>query len=493
MKKIFTVFLLFVFHLTSFTNAYASGEETVDMLRKKIQIMAADIQDTRKKVVGYKRSIRDIVNEAGAASTVVKHHVAETVPTKSKVGKPMLERAKKFKGGLLGVVGGAAVTGLLEAVGWVFEEGTFVKYKEPEYPPDEYDYCYTPQGGEQTCFAALGEAARSYVSYRDSIDTIYSWKYQYAQPNPARVYFQRCSRNNPNSCLSIEYNNLTKRLKQLEVKREKVTITDDQVGGIILGDYVDPVDSKYNDTSKHWKSNVVIAAYTEDPNGIGNEASDEMERKLDNAPPTPDGKPAPPGDSRYQNQEPTEDKPNQNDRSWEDTGGKADGESNPKTDPETGEPTGGQSISLQFPVFCEWAHSMCKWYDDWKVSDKVYKDHLKKTEEHQIDEKTFWQKVTDFFDWFKEQPETEEETERPEIDDQGIFNKTFDHVFSLSKQCPPDIPFTFESKYINGSFTFSMNWLCIIFTFLGYPLVFASHCVGIWILYEACIRKEMKW
>ncbi|WPO66391.1 hypothetical protein SDC64_10650 [Acinetobacter haemolyticus] len=466
-KKYLAIFLMFSIHMMPFNAARAaSGEETVDMLRKKIQIMSADIQDTRKKVVGYKRSIRDIVNEAGAASTVVKHHVAETVPTKSKVGKPMLERAKKFKGGLLGVVGGAAVTGLLEAVGWVFEEGTFVKYKEPEYPPDEYDYCYTPQGGQQTCFAALGEAARSYVSYRDSIDTIYSWKYQYAQPNPARVYFQRCSRNNPNSCLSIEYNNLTKRLKELEVKREKVTITDEHVGGIILGDYVDPVDSKHNDISKNWKSNVVVAAYTEDPNGIGNEASDEMERKLDNAPPTPDGKPAPPGDSRYQNQEPTEDKPNQNDRSWEDTGGKAEGESNPKTDPETGEQTGGQNISLQFPVFCEWAHKVCSWYDDWKVSDKVYKDHLKKTEEHQTDEKTFWQKVTDFFTFIKTN-DLDEDTEIEIDDDQ---TETVDTDIAFATGCPV-FPIQANWHGFTLDFTIDLTNMCDAFTTIVKPIV----------------------
>ncbi|MBO3656708.1 hypothetical protein [Acinetobacter haemolyticus] len=487
MKKIFTVFLLFVFHLTSFTNAYASGEETVDMLRKKIQIMAADIQDTRKKVVGYKRSIRDIVNEAGAASTVVKHHVAETVPTKSKVGKPMLERAKAFKGGIAGVLGGAAVTALIEAVGWVMEDGTFVKYKQDDSDPN-YQYKCKLDSSIQDSVTVCAQQLIDSSSYNPS-------KYLLSYSNCKRWSGQEYACDYKTKTNQTESHKVADRVpRQTEQpKPQKIPITDQDVGGIILGDYVDPVDEQYNDTSKKWKDGAVVAAYTEDPNGIGNDASDEMERKLDNAPPTPDGKPAPPGDPRYKNQEPTEDNPNQNDRSWEDAGGKADGESNPITDPETGEPTGGQSISLQFPVFCEWAHKVCSWYDDWKVSDKVYKDHLKKTEEHQTDEKTFWQKVTDFFDWFKEQPDTEEEPERPEIDDKGIFNKTFDHVFSLSKQCPPDIPFTFESKYINGSFTFSMNWLCIIFTFLGYPLVFASHCVGIWILYEACIRKEMKW
>lgn len=149
MKKIIVFLLSLTIALTPallITNAYASGEETVDMLRKKIQLMAADIQDTRKKVVGYKRSIRDIVNEAGAASTVVKNHVAETVPTKSKVGKPMLDRAKAYKVGIAGIVGGAAITGLIEAIGWVMEDGTYVKYKlnDPNDPASsQYLWRYT--------------------------------------------------------------------------------------------------------------------------------------------------------------------------------------------------------------------------------------------------------------------------------------------------------------------------------------------------------------
>lgn len=120
-------------------------------------------------------------------------------------------------------------------------------------------------------------------------------------------------------------------------------------------------------------------------------------------------------------------------------------------DPETGEK------GWKFPPFCSWATPVC-----------------------------------DFFQWFKEPPEKDDDQEDSDIDDKGIFSKTFDYVFSLSKQCPPDIPIDFETKYISGSFTFSLKWLCMIFTFLGYPIVFASHCTGIWILYEAVIRKEFR-
>lgn len=102
-------------------------------------------------------------------------------------------------------------------------------------------------------------------------------------------------------------------------------------------------------------------------------------------------------------------------------------------------------------------------------------------------------KLCDWLDWTKEMPEDPPEEEKPSINDKGIFNRTFDAVFSLGGECPPDYPFVFTSKYLNGNFTISLNWLCIIFTVLGYALIFLSNCIGLWILYETVIRKEIKW
>ncbi|WP_151793031.1 hypothetical protein [Acinetobacter seifertii] len=104
-----------------------------------------------------------------------------------------------------------------------------------------------------------------------------------------------------------------------------------------------------------------------------------------------------------------------------------------------------------------------------------------------------WAKyVCDFVDWYKEAPEKENEQPDQDIDDKGIFSRKFDTVFTLSKDCPPDIPFNLDAYYFQGSYTISLRWLCIIFTALGYPLMFVAHCTGIWILYEAVIRKEIR-
>lgn len=135
--------------------------------------------------------------------------------------------------------------------------------------------------------------------------------------------------------------------------------------------------------------------------------------------------------------------------------GKAETETETKNeDGTTGEPS-KSSTNFELPAFCDWASAVCEW-----------------------------------FDWTKETPDDVSETDQPDIDDQGIFTRKFDTVFSLSKDCPADIPFNLDTQYLKVSNTISLKWLCIIFTALGYPLVFASNCIGIWILYEAVIRRQ---
>lgn len=179
-----------------------------------------------------------------------------------------------------------------------------------------------------------------------------------------------------------------------------------------------------------------------------------------------------------------------------------------EVNPETGKGT------FKLPAFCEWASVMCAWYQKYQEDSKKTDQHREQEKDvwsqektardeektarqeekqHRDDEKSFWEKVTDWFDWTKEEPDDKQEPEQPEIDDKGIFSRTFDTVFSLSKQCPPDLPWSIDAYYFKGSYSINLNWLCMIFTFLGYPLVLASHCVGLWIMYEAVIRKEIKW
>lgn len=102
-------------------------------------------------------------------------------------------------------------------------------------------------------------------------------------------------------------------------------------------------------------------------------------------------------------------------------------------------------------------------------------------------------KLCDWLDWTQEDPQIDEQQEPEVPSDQGIFSRTFDFNFNFSGQCPPNYSFVMNTQYFGGQKTFDLSWLCMIFTFLGYPLVFLSHCLGFWIFYEVAARKEIKW
>lgn len=102
-------------------------------------------------------------------------------------------------------------------------------------------------------------------------------------------------------------------------------------------------------------------------------------------------------------------------------------------------------------------------------------------------------KLCDWLDWTKEEAEEEEPEEEENINDKGIFDRKFDLDFSLGGQCPPNLSWSMNNKYLSKTFEIDLGWACIFFTAIGYALIFLSNCLGIWIMYETVVRKEIKW
>lgn len=152
----------------------------------------------------------------------------------------------------------------------------------------------------------------------------------------------------------------------------------------MLGDgYTDPDPNFDNDLVNTGDWTGVEDAYKEDPSGIGNELNDELEDKAERAKPTPDNEPAQLGRlimikslqtmmTMIANGTKTVTRAKQKTR---------------KTDPETGDKTSDGKFTL--PKFCDWAFTVCEWYEDWQESDKKFHDHLDETSRHQSDEKSF--------------------------------------------------------------------------------------------------------
>lgn len=118
----------------------------------------------------------------------------------------------------------------------------------------------------------------------------------------------------------------------------------------------------------------------------------------------------------------------------------------------------GSTSSFQLPAFCNYASKLCDWLD-----------------------------------WTQQDLEEENTEELQPPSDQGIFDRVFNFNFNFGGQCPPNYTFVMNTQYFGGTKTFDLSWLCMIFTFLGYPLIFLSHCLGFWIFYEVAARKEFKW
>lgn len=465
-------------------------------LQRQIEI-AENNNNYSKKVYGKSaRMIQEEVPIPNSTKTevrdLIKRSIAVDTPTATKVGTPMLKRITHLaKTPGIQMVGVLAVTELIEAIGWVMKDGSYVKLKPISETPGPYLYIaeHSPDWTQVTYSASA--ACSAFVSHMKSAHDI---KLNYVG---IRVISGTEYCDYGGTSISINYQK-TKNpnydpQNPPEPDYEEIPLTPAVLGAMMLGTgYNDPVDpDKYNPIANTGGSTGVKEVYEHDSTGVGNEVAEDMDDKLRNAPDTDGGTSSYVGDPVYDSADLPADS-DAADRSWTEDGGTATGGTEQEVD-SGGNPTGNTSISLQFPLFCSWASKMCQWYDDWKASDKVYKDYMTKTEEHQTEEKSFWEDVKDWFDWTKEPVDEEPETEEEEPDTQGIFDRTFDTAFSLSKECPPDIPFSLETEFFSGSWNISMNWLCIIFTFLGYPLVFLSHCVGLWILYEAVVQREIKW
>lgn len=378
-------------------------------------------------------AVRKLVNGANQSAKVQVPVKASTLGSSVKM---------LIKGGLAS----AAIIAIVEGVGWVIEDGVVVKKNDPLGVPESIYIEATAYGFDSTKTFTTKNAAVSafllkYLGHSNftlGSHTLYS---TVNLPNNKKkaIYtsaYKHGTENTSTRVLVVIHG---------DVLPETVPISDSELGQAIIDSPSAPT--------------VIPDIY--DPNqATDTPARDASTTALDRAIPDSDTDVT------------TKPKPNKD----------TDGDGVPDTyDPELPD----EGTTTQIPAFCEWASTMCLWYER-------YLDDSKKLEEHHEEEKTFWQDVKDWFDWTKEPVDDEPQTEE-EPDTQGIFDRTFDTAFSLSKECPPDIPFSLETEFFSGSWNISMNWLCIIFTFLGYPLVFLSHCVGLWILYEAVVQREIKW
>ncbi|EOW2817036.1 virulence factor TspB C-terminal domain-related protein [Acinetobacter baumannii] len=363
-------------------------------------------EDYARRVYGRSaRSFTETDPVTAKTKTVTKIAIAEASPTASKVGSSMFKRVAFYaKNPGVQMVGVMAVTQLIEAIGWVMEDGAYVKKKpaDPEKADPSYEYFWSNGNGQAIKYATSIAAFNGHLAYLCSAgnwgtcpaqitstslssSTATSAVYSVTRINGSTVTYTMTRFKNP-----LYDPNAPKPPDQI------IPLTPELLGAAMMGEgYHDPVDSNIDSrVNTGLMNNSVADTYSHAGNGVGDELANDMDYQIKNAPLTPDGQPAPFGDPRYKTP-PTAEKPFSNDRSWRSDGGTADGKAEPIKDAD-GNPTGGQSISIEFPVFCEWAFTVCKWYDDWKKTDEWMKEdpEQKDPEKVEFDEDASAGKVT---------------------------------------------------------------------------------------------------
>lgn len=127
------------------------------------------------------------------------------------------------------------------------------------------------------------------------------------------------------------------------------------------------------------------------------------------------------------------------------------------TNPETGEVKPG-SISLDFPVFCSWAPSMCVLAQD--VTNFI----------------------TDVRDWVSSEPDFSEKQEEVEIDEPQQIDKdpsSFDiDYISFGNQCPTFEAYTVEVGSVSKTLTMDLKPLCDFATEVRPAILGVSYLIG---------------
>lgn len=148
-----------------------------------------------------------------------------------------------------------------------------------------------------------------------------------------------------------------------------------------------------------------------------------------------------------------------------------DGSTSTKT--ETSTQTKPKPETTDLPAFCEYAATLCTW--------------MNRDTEHKADEKSLWEKITEWFDWTKEEPDSENpdnevDVEEPEEFDTSIFSKD---RFNVSKSCPVAETHTISLSGISVDFSFDLTPICTVLEFARPALVACSYLYAAYIVIGA--------
>lgn len=438
-KTLLVFVISFSLYFNGFTLAYAGAAEKWEILENIYDATDQKVNVTAKKIT-----------QQAANSGVYKVNVPVTSSALGATAKSMLWTG----------VAVTALQALISAVGWVIDEGSQVIKKQKEEPPvDGYQYKSPAAHPDDAWWNKLSDAARHHITLMNLQDTVFQWYFVssgYKNGLPS-VTFYRCYRSDTSQCLGEEYNYLNRRVAQDVKPTEWIIVSDAELGDEIMGRGKEPKSSPTP------SPDIIIQAY--DPNnpvGLGEPAPKATDDALNSANPEPDTDPT--GE--------TKPKPNVD----------TDGDGKPDIyDPN--QPDVGQEFTL--PPACEWFPAAC---DFFKVQKQDNID-IKQNQQKQLEQdKTFFEKVTDFFDWSKEEP-VKEDPDIPEITDPTV-DMSVTHYIQSNAVCPQDreIPLSMGGQTLN--LIISYQPLCTVAQQFAPAVVLMSFLAGAFIITNTGRRAE---
>lgn len=384
-----------------------------------------------------------------------------------------------LKGGAVAVGAAIAMDQILDGVGWVIDEGGKVTKKNEGNYNGEYYWANSCHGEDSSCLRD-----QKYATAQQAFDvTFNSWKNEFYN-NATVSSCSYLSQSQYNCVVQIpsgsKYDvSVLKRgnpdYNPSAPPPENVPVSDGEMEDAFYNWFknnthsiTDPV-TTYIYSPKDSQGNALPKSPEgSDPSFGPNEITDEM---MDNYMEHRDANLQNPYTTSIQDSTQTDTTQNPDGSKTTTTtnpdGSKTTTRTDTKTDPDTGEvtttvtetttmPDGSTSTktetstqtkpnpdTTELPAFCEYAATLCTW--------------MNRDTEHKADEKSLWEKITEWFDWTKEEPDHKDEDTKVDVSEMDIPDvKT--NLFNASGQCPPDFSYPFPLP-TGGTYNITYSYL----------------------------------
>lgn len=321
---------------------------------------------------------------------------------------------------------GAAIYGIVEGVGWIIENGVVKKKVKEEYDSDAY--FFVPYLTDH--FPTPEQAVKDFLSSQCSIDhpqycSTSSVVCPVASGGSGTIYCNFYLPNGQSGRVNVDFRNVSK----------PPTSTYEPVPDSDLGAAVNNNPNAPNLLPDIYNPN----------NPAGGPAPKSMIDALDSANPIP--KSAPTSDTKKN--------PNK------DTNNDGKPDVYDPTEPDQGE-------STVWPEACNWFPSACEFFKVQKQDNKEIKENQK---EQIAQDKTFFDKVSEWFDWTKEEPNNDDKDNEVELINESLPDVNTS-ILNADGQCPPDFSYPFPLP-MGGTHTITYSYatVCYWFSKLYYVVV----------------------